>query len=68
MCLQIAQGISTQYADAQTALGAAKHLIKMYVLYMDLAAGLDERERGPTDDLVSLAVAAIIGASFAPWM
>ena len=50
------------FADADAAAAHARELTRLYAASQHLSSGLDERERGPADELPVLAVTALVAA------
>ena len=50
------------YEDSEAAVAHARQLARLYADALPLCEGLDDKDRGPADELIPLAVAALVAA------
>lgn len=64
LCAQVHADLGgPAFSDAAAAQAHAQRLLAQYAAVLPLSQGLDERERGPADELLWLAAAALMAAS-----
>ena len=62
--MQIIHDMSaSEIKTSEEAMNCAQSMMALYAEAREHARGLDEKERGPADELVPLAVAVLVGAT-----